>query len=159
MFSRFGLLLLLVMEITVPDLTLLHQRKPQVKCLKVITTFGLDSYLYNAGVIFISILSVMIQFKVIFTFKGECMCCTVLNLSVVSGFLRPRGFQPTRVICPWGFPRLEYWSGLPCPPPGNLSNPGSAPRSPTLQADSLQVSLIREALNVCAHINIYLYTL
>ena len=159
MFSRFGLLLLLVMEITVPDLTLLHQRKLQVKCLKVITTFGLDFYLYNAGVIFISILSVMIQFKVIFTFKGECMCCTVLNLSVMSGFLRPQGFQPTRVICPWGFPRLEYWSGLPCPPPGNLSNPGSEPRSPTLQADSLQVSLIREALDVYAHINIYLYTL
>ena len=23
-----------------------------------------------------------------------------------------------------GFPRQEYWSGLPCPPPGDLSNPG-----------------------------------
>ena len=22
------------------------------------------------------------------------------------------------------FSRQEYWSGLPCPPPGNLSNPG-----------------------------------
>ena len=31
----------------------------------------------------------------------------------------------------------EYWSGSPCPPPGDLPNPGMEPRSPTLQADSL----------------------
>ena len=36
-----------------------------------------------------------------------------------------------------GFSRQEYWSGLPCPPPGELPNPGIEPRSPTLQADSL----------------------
>ena len=39
---------------------------------------------------------------------------------------------------PMEFSRQEYWSGLPCPPPGNLPNPGIEPRSPTLQADSLQ---------------------
>ena len=36
-----------------------------------------------------------------------------------------------------GFPRQEYWSGLLCPSPGDLPNPGSEPRSPALQADSL----------------------
>ena len=36
-----------------------------------------------------------------------------------------------------GFSRQEYQSGLPCPPPGDLSNPGSELRSPALQADSL----------------------
>ena len=35
------------------------------------------------------------------------------------------------------FPRQEYWSGLPCPPLGDLPNIGIAPRSPALQADSL----------------------
>ena len=35
------------------------------------------------------------------------------------------------------FSRPEYWSGLLCPPPGDLPNPGIEPRSPTLQADSL----------------------
>ena len=35
------------------------------------------------------------------------------------------------------FSRQEYWSGLPCPPPGDLPNPGIEPRSPTLQVDSL----------------------
>ena len=36
-----------------------------------------------------------------------------------------------------GFSRPEYWSGLPCSPPGDLPNPGIKPRSPVLQADSL----------------------
>ena len=36
-----------------------------------------------------------------------------------------------------GFSRLEYWSGLPCPPPGDLPDPGIKLGSPALQADSL----------------------
>ena len=36
-----------------------------------------------------------------------------------------------------GFSRQEYQSGLPCPSPGDLPNPGIELRSPTLQADSL----------------------
>ena len=38
-----------------------------------------------------------------------------------------------------GFSRQEYWSGLPCPPPGDLPDPGTEPVSlaaPALQADS-----------------------
>ena len=38
-----------------------------------------------------------------------------------------------------GFSRQEYWSGLPCPPPGDLPDPGIEPRSLALQADSLQL--------------------
>ena len=30
------------------------------------------------------------------------------------------------------FSRQEYWSGLPCPPPGDLPNPGIKPTSPAL---------------------------
>ena len=40
-----------------------------------------------------------------------------------------------------GFSRQEYWSGLPFPSPGNLPNPGIAPGSPALQADSLPTEL------------------
>ena len=39
-----------------------------------------------------------------------------------------------------GFFRQEYWSGLPCPPPGDLPDPGTqpaSPASPALQMDSL----------------------
>ena len=33
------------------------------------------------------------------------------------------------------FSRQEYWSGLPCPPPRDLPDPGIEPVSPTLQVD------------------------
>ena len=36
-----------------------------------------------------------------------------------------------------GFSRQEYCNGLPCPPPGDLPNPGIEPMSPALQEDSL----------------------
>ena len=39
-----------------------------------------------------------------------------------------------------GFSRQQYWSGLPCPPPGDIADPeieSAPPVSPTLQADSL----------------------
>ena len=35
------------------------------------------------------------------------------------------------------FSSEEYWSGLPCPSPGDLPDPGIEPRSPALQADAL----------------------
>ena len=41
------------------------------------------------------------------------------------------------------FSRQEYWSGLPCPPPGDLPDPGielGFPANPVLQADSLPLS-------------------
>ena len=36
-----------------------------------------------------------------------------------------------------GFSRQEYWSGLPFLSPGDRPNPGTEPRSPAFQADSL----------------------
>ena len=36
-----------------------------------------------------------------------------------------------------GFPRQEYWTGLPFPSPEDLPDPGIEPGSPALQADSL----------------------
>ena len=39
-----------------------------------------------------------------------------------------------------GFSRQEYWSGLPCHPPGDLPDPGiksTSLMSPALQTDSL----------------------
>ena len=38
------------------------------------------------------------------------------------------------------FSRPEYWSGLPCPPPGDLLNPGIEPMSPASEADYLPLS-------------------
>jgi len=36
-----------------------------------------------------------------------------------------------------GLPRQEYWSGLPFPPPEDLTDPGIKPVSPALEVDSL----------------------
>ena len=43
--------------------------------------------------------------------------------------------------------KKEYWSELPCPPPGDLPNPGTEPRSSSLQADSLPSEWPRKPKN------------
>ena len=65
--------------------------------------------------------------------------CCVLSHSIMSDSLQPHGLQPARLLCPWRFSRQEYWSGLLCPLPGGLPDPGIKFRSPTLQADSLPI--------------------
>ena len=62
---------------------------------------------------------------------GAAVCCCLCSVTQSGPTLcDPRA--PTRLLCPWGFSRQEYWSGLPCPPPGDLPNPGIEPRSPAL---------------------------
>ena len=49
-----------------------------------------------------------------------------------------------------GFSRQEYWSGLPCPPPGELPDPGIGPASllsPALAGGFFTTSATWEALN------------
>ena len=58
------------------------------------------------------------------------VCYAMLSCSVLSNSLQPHGLSPSRLICPWGFSRQEYWYGLPCPPPGDLPNPGMNPGLP-----------------------------
>ena len=55
----------------------------------------------------------------------------------MSDSLPLHGLWPTRLLHPWNFPGKEYWSGLLFPSPGDFSDPGIEPRSPTLQADPL----------------------
>ena len=53
---------------------------------------------------------------------------------------------------------LEYWSGLPCLPPGDLSNPEIEPRSPSLQVDSLPSEPIQLPILFNSHNNPTKYT-
>ena len=80
------------------------------------------------------------------------LCCAVLSHSIMSDSLPPLGLEPTRLLCPWGFSRQEYWSGLPCLPPGDLPNPGIEPRAPTLQARK------QEQIPTLEHVHIYIHT-
>ena len=41
---------------------------------------------------------------------------------------------PTRLLCPWDYPRQEYWSGLPFPSIGELPKPGIESLSPVSPA-------------------------
>ena len=56
---------------------------------------------------------------------------------VVQLLTRVRFFEAPRTVAhqaplSMGFPRQEYWSGLPFPPPGDLPNLGIEPSSPAL---------------------------
>ena len=55
-----------------------------------------------------------------------------------------------------GFSRQEYWSGLPCPPPGDLPDPGVKPSSPALQVDSLPLSHRESPQNTVTDIQDYI---
>ena len=69
------------------------------------------------------------------------------GLSHVRLFVTPRTVACQAPLS-MGFCRQEYWSGLPCPPPGDLPDPGiksMSPVSPAFQADSLPLShLLRD---------------
>ena len=70
-------------------------------------------------------------------------------VTVVPGHIKPQMSKNAHdsFAAPWtvacqaplsmGFPRQEYWSGLPFPPPGGLAHLGIKPGSPALQVDSL----------------------
>ena len=54
-----------------------------------------------------------------------------------------------QAVLSMGFSRQEYWSGLPCPPPGVLPNPGIKPSplmSPALAGGLFTISATWEAL-------------
>ena len=68
----------------------------------------------------------------------EDMC--VLSHSVVSNsFVTPWNVD-RQALLSMGFPRQEYWSGLPIPPPRDLPGPGIKPTSPAMQVGFLPLS-------------------
>jgi len=58
----------------------------------------------------------------------------------VSNFFATSWTVAYQVPLSMGFFRQEYWSGLPFPSPGDLSEPGIEPISPALLVDSLPLS-------------------
>ena len=63
--------------------------------------------------------------------------CDSNSPSVVSNSLPPIDCSPPAPLS-LDFSRQEYWSGQPFSSPEDLPDPGIKPRSPELQADSLQ---------------------
>ena len=70
---------------------------------------------------------------------GQTDVCVLSRFSHIRPFASPWTVAHQAPLS-MGFSMKEYWSGLPCLPPGDLPNPGIEPTSPTppaLQADSL----------------------
>ena len=74
---------------------------------------------------------------------------------MLSHFSRVQFFVTLRTVAcqaplSMGFSRQEYWTGLSCPPPGDLSDPGIKPMSlmsPALAGGFFTISATREALS------------
>ena len=60
----------------------------------------------------------------------DSYCCSATKSCPT--FLPSHGLYSRQVPLSMGFPRQEYWSGLPFPPPGDLPDPGIKPESPAL---------------------------
>ena len=62
--------------------------------------------------------------------KTSCICCFLLfSHLVVSDYFATPWTAPCQVPLSMGFPRQEYWSGLPFPSLGDLPDPGTEPMS------------------------------
>ena len=57
----------------------------------------------------------------------DCVC-TLSHLNPVRLFVKPWAVACQAPLS-MDFSRQEYWSGLPCPPPGDLPDPGIKPRT------------------------------
>ena len=69
--------------------------------------------------------------------RSLCVIFLCLVTQTCSTLCASMDYSPPGSSGLWGFSRKDYWSVLPCPPPGDLPNPGMEPRYPSLQVDSL----------------------
>ena len=85
---------------------------------------------------------------------GKCMCVRVrVHAQSCLTLYNPVNCSSQAPVS-MGFSRQEYWSGVPFPYPGDHPNPGTEPRSPELQADSLPTELQGKSLTtiVCSYL-------
>ena len=71
------------------------------------------------------------------TYAKSCLLCLILATLCTVAHQAPLSM---------GFSRQEYWSGLPCPPPGDLPNPGIEFGSLALAGGFFTTSATWEAL-------------
>ena len=78
------------------------------------------------------------------TISCAYMLCMLSLFRHVWPFATPRTITLQAPLS-MGFPRQDYGSGLPCPPPGDLPKPGIEPSSPTLAGRFFTTSITWEA--------------
>ena len=67
----------------------------------------------------------------------KCCCCLVTKSRLT--LFDPMDYSHHAPLS-MGFPRQQFWSGLPFPPLGDLPDPGIGPASPALQVDYLPLN-------------------
>ena len=75
--------------------------------------------------------------KIAFIFTTAQICVAVVLVAQLCPTLQHYEIVAHQAPLFMGFPRQEYWSGLPFPSPGDIPNSGIEPGSPVSQADSL----------------------
>ena len=61
--------------------------------------------------------------------RGVCVCVCVFSCLVMPDSCETFREVAHQAPLSMGFPRREYWSGLPFPPPGDVPDPGIKPTS------------------------------
>ena len=90
-----------------------------------------------------------------------CCCCLVTKSCPT--LCDPVDYIAHQAPLSMGFSRQEYWSGLSCPPPGDLPYLGIELMSPAWQADSSPLkpwehTHLSLSLSLSLYIYIYIYT-
>ena len=125
---------------------LLYSRRNSAQLLSIMWQpgweegLGEDGYMYMFG--WVPLLSTWNYGNIVISY----VCVHVQSLQSCLTLCSPMDCSPKGSSLSVGFSRQEYWSGLPCLPPGDLSDPGIKPRSPALQAYYLLLSHRRSPL-------------
>ena len=102
--------------------------------------YDLEAYFLDLILLSLKKLTLMVIVTlIVLTIDRMTFVCSVAL--VVSDSLQRYGLSPNQAPLSMGFSRIfsrqKYWSGLPFPPPGDLSNPEIKPAFAALQSDSL----------------------
>ena len=117
-------------------------------------TWSVNFILYVSNFHIFSVRNQM-MFLIFFVITNNAAINTLVHVCILSHFSCVRLCQDPLSM---GFSRQEHWSGLPCPPPGGLSNPGREAMSlmlPALAGRFFTTSTIWEALNVLVPLPTY----
>ena len=118
------------------------------KIQQVSAPYSKDDFILNLTMTQYSCLNLAvctIRRVILWEYKCVCVCvcvCMLHHFSHVSLFVILWTVACQAPVS-MGLSREEYWSGLPCPPAGDLPNPGIEPMSPVvpaLQTESLRLS-------------------
>ena len=86
------------------------------------------------------------------------MLSLLLSHSVVSAYSVTPWTVARQAPLSTGFPRQEYWSGVPFPFPGDFSNPGTEPASPEVAGRFFTAELLGKPIQMLTLMHIRLRT-